>query len=176
MQYSRITALLLFVLFFPTLALAGADVGQVPTQVELKAKSGGRLDGTGWSSTEMKGKVFVLFYVDPDEKDLNNEASEALRKEEFPAENYQSVAVINMAATWLPNFAIASSLKDKQKQYPRTLYVKDLSKELVKAWGLTDNTSDVLVVGKDGRVIFRKDGKLASQEVGTLIKTVKDNL
>jgi len=55
------------------------------------------------------GKVYVLFYVDPDEKDTNNEASDALDREKFPSEKFQTVGIINMAATWLPNFAISSA-------------------------------------------------------------------
>ncbi len=58
-------------------AWAGLEMGQVPPKVELKDKLGGRLDGTPWSSHELKGKVHVIFYVDPDEKDINNYASEA---------------------------------------------------------------------------------------------------
>ena len=82
--------------------MAGAiELGQVPPKVELQENLGGRLDGTAWRSDELKGKVHVLFYVDPDEKDTNNEASEALDREKFPAEKFQSLAIINMAATWL---------------------------------------------------------------------------
>jgi YtfJ family uncharacterized protein len=157
-------------------AWAGAELGQVPPRVELKDKLGGRLDGTPWSSEELKSKVIVLFYVDPDEKDTNNETSEALDKEKFPGEKFQSVAIINMAATWLPNFAISSSLDEKQKRYPRTIYVRDYNKTLVKAWNLADDSSDVLAFDKEGRVIFRKDGKLTPEEIQNLLKVIKNNM
>ena len=116
-------------------AWAGMEMGQVPSKVELKQDLGGRLDGKPWSSDELKGKVHAIFYVDPDEKDTNNEASDALNKEKFPAAKFQSFGIINMAATWLPNFAISSSLEEKQKLYPTTIYVRDYKKVLVKAWG-----------------------------------------
>jgi predicted transcriptional regulator len=114
--------------------------------------------------------------VDPDEKDTNNAASEALDKEKFPAEKFQSVAVINMAATWLPNFAISMSVEEKQKRYPRTVYVRDYKKVLVNAWKIADDSSDILAFDKQGRLIFRKDGKLAAEDVQKLIQAVKDNL
>ncbi len=60
------------------------EIGEVPPKVELKGKLGGRLDGKPWSSEELQGKVHVLFYVDPDEKDTNNSASNAMDKENFP--------------------------------------------------------------------------------------------
>ena len=70
--------------------------------------------------------------VDPDESDLNNHVSEALKAEKFPLEKYGSIAIINMAATWLPNFALNMKLKSKQENYKNTVYVKDLQKILVQ--------------------------------------------
>jgi len=152
------------------------EIGEIPPRIELKEKLGGRLDGTPWSSDELQGKVHVLFYVDPDEKDTNNDASEALDKEKFPTDKFQSVGIINMAATWLPNFAISSALKDKQKRYPRTIYVRDYKKVLVNLWKIADDSSDVLAFDKKGRLIFRKDGKLTAEEIQSLIKVIRDHL
>lgn len=171
-----VLALLFVVSLVPAAAWAGAEMGQVPEKVELKENLGGRLDGKPWSSDELKGKVHVLFYVDPDEKDTNNEASEALDKEKFPREKFQSVAIINMAATFMPNFLISSSLKEKQEKYPRTLYLRDYKKVLVQQWKLADDSSDIVAFDKSGRVIFRKDGKLTPEEIQKLIKAIKDNL
>lgn len=75
-------------------------------EVSLEGKEGGRLDGTKWSSSEIKGKVFAFFYVDPDEKDLNEHVGQALKAENFPENLYGSLAVINMDATWLPNWIL----------------------------------------------------------------------
>ena len=155
---------------------AGIEIGEIPETVALENKQGGRLDGTPWSSAEMRGKVHVLFYVDPDLKDLNNDASEALKSEKFPRDKFQSIAIINMAATWLPNFAVSSALQKKQKRYPTTLYVRDYKKVLVKAWGITDDNSDVLAFDQQGRLIYRKDGKLDSEDIEELIGIVREHL
>jgi uncharacterized protein len=152
------------------------EVGEVPPKVELKDKLGGRLDGKPWSSDELQGKVHVIFYVDPDEKDTNNPASEALNKENFPTDKLQSFGIINMAATWKPNYFISSALEEKQKQYPKTIYVKDYKKVLVQAWKIADDSSDVLAFDKKGKVIFKKDGKLSAEDIQKLIKVIRDNL
>jgi len=157
-------------------ALAELVQGEIPKVVTLQEKLGGRLDGTPFSTEEFKDKVTVLFYVDPDEKDLNNEASEALKAEKFSLDKYQSYAIINMGATWLPNFAISSSLKEKQKIYTTTTYVRDYKKTLVKEWGLSDDNSDVLAFDQSGKLIFRKDGKLGQQEIQALISVIKANI
>jgi YtfJ family uncharacterized protein len=172
-----VTGLIFFsAVFLIHQATQAIEIGEIPPKVELKEKLGGRLDGTPWNSAELQGKVYVLFYVDPDEKDTNNEASDALDREKFPSDKFQSVGIINMAATWLPNFAISSGLKDKQKRYPRTIYVRDYKRVLVNAWKIADDSSNVMAFDKKGRLIFRKDGKLTSEEIQTLIQVIRDHL
>jgi hypothetical protein len=157
-------------------AAQAIEIGEIPPKVELRERLGGRLDGKPWSSEELQGKVHVLFYVDPDEKDTNNDASEALDREKFSSDKFQSVGIINMAATWLPNFAISSAIKDKQKRYPNTIYARDYKRVLVSAWKIADDSSNVLAFDKKGKLIFRKDGKLTAEEIQTLIKVIHDHL
>jgi YtfJ family uncharacterized protein len=168
----------IFISFFLVQYVSASDleIGKVPPTIELKEKMGGRLDGSPWSSDELKGKIHVLFYVDPDEKDLNNDASEALSDAEFSPDYFQSLAIINMAATWLPNFAISSSLKEKQKKYPNTLYLRDYKKVVVEKWGLADDNSDVVAFDRQGRLIFRKDGKLDESDIEELLNAIKSNI
>ena len=173
----RTLATMIFLMLFPTMVLAELPIGEIPPKVVLKDDLGGRLDGTQWSSEELvSGKVIVLFYVDPDESELNNHVSDALKAENYPKEKYGSIGMANMAATWLPNFAINMKLKSKQEQYKSTVYVKDLEKTLVKKWGLSDDNSDVAVFGKDGRVLYSVDGKFTDAQVKEIVKVVWDNL
>jgi len=173
----RTLATMIFLMLFPTMVLAELPIGEIPPKVVLKDDLGGRLDGTQWSSEELvSGKVIVLFYVDPDESELNNHVSDALKAENYPKEKYGSIGMANMAATWLPNFAINMKLKSKQEQYKSTVYVKDLEKTLVKKWGLSDDNSDVVVFDKDGRVLYSVDGKFTDTQVKEIVKVVWDNL
>ena len=165
----------LVLISFLGLALA-LEVGQVPKPILLEGESGGRTTGEAFSSKILKDKVHVLFYVDPDEKELNEHVSAALKEQGFDRDKFASVAVINMAATWLPNFAIASKLEAKQKKYPHTLYVKDLQSVLVKQWDLKDDSSNIVLFAKDERVLFIKKGKLNEDEVKELISTIKESL
>ncbi len=173
--FLKIIGIGLGVLLLNSLAQA-LEIGEVPPKVELKGNLGGRLDGKPWSSEELQGKVHAFFYVDPDEKDTNNLASEAIDKEKFPSDKFHSYGVINMAATWMPNFAISMALKEKQEKYPKTTYLRDYKKVLVKAWKIADDSSDVLVFDKKGKLIFIKEGKLSPVEVQKLIKAIRDNL
>ena len=154
----------------------GLVVGKKAPEVMLEGKNGGRVDGTAWKSSELTGKVHAVFYVDPDEQKINEHVEQALKKESFPLDRYDSVGVINMGATWIPNFLISNRLKAKQEEHSHTTYVKDETKTLVRAWGLKDNSYHILVFDKSGNVAWSKGGKLSSDEVTDLIATIRRNL
>jgi predicted transcriptional regulator len=94
----------------PPAAMTAPPVGEAPPKVVLSGADGGQVNGEAWSSGELIGKVHVMFYVDPDEKALNDHVSDALKKAAFPLDKFGSVAAINMKATWLPNSLIERSL------------------------------------------------------------------
>ena len=152
------------------------EVGKVPSSVTINGKDGGRTNGKAWNSSSLKGKVHIVFYVDPDEKDLNKALNQALKKETFDRSKFASVAIVNMAATWMPNVAIEAKLKSKQKEFSRTTYVRDRSKVLVKKWALADDNSDVLVFDKSGKLIYKKFGKLSKEEIAKVISLIKSNI
>ena len=154
----------------------GLVVGKKAPAIMLEGKHGGRVDGTAWKSGELTGKVHAVFYVDPDEQEINEHVEQALNKEAFPLDKYDSVAIVNMGATWIPNFLISKRLEAKQKQFTHTTFVKDQSKVLVRAWGLLDNSYHVLVFDKSGNVAWSKGGKLSSEDVSDLIATIRRNL
>jgi len=159
-----------------SMTLLALTTGEVPPKVVISEKNGGYLDGTAWNSSMLKNKLYVLFYVDPDEKDTNNKFSEALKAKHYDLNYFGTVAVINLAATWLPNVMIESKLKEKQKEYANTIYVKDKSKVLVKEWQLQDDNSDVLVFNKNGELIYSYSGQLDSSEITKVLSIIDRNL
>ena len=160
-----------------TLNLSALTLGEVPKAVTISDDNGGLVkDSSAWNSSSVKNKVFVMFYVDPDEKDLNNEFSAALKAKKYDRAKYGSLAIINLAATWKPNFVIESILKSKQEEFPDTIYVKDKNSVLVNEWQITDNNSDIIIFSKDGKVIFYKDGKMEASDIQTALKLIEENL
>jgi predicted transcriptional regulator len=152
------------------------ELGKVPSAVSIEGENGGKIDGTSWSSKMLKEKVHIVFYVDPDKKDLNQDLSNALKKRHFSRKKYGSVAIINLAATWMPNALIESKLKSKQKKFPDTTYVKDKKKVLVGKWNLADDNSDILIFNKKGKLIYKKFGKLSAKEISSVLALIEKNL
>ena len=167
--------MLLLPLLF-SLTLSAVEIGQTLPTVTLDEDKGGRVTGEAWSSSELQGKVHLLFYVDPDEKDLNNELSDAVKAAELDRSKFASVAVINMAATWKPNFAINSALKSKQEKFPHTIYVKDMDKHVVAAWDVADDNSDIILFDQTGKVLFYNEGKVEGEQINEVIKLIKENM
>jgi len=163
-------------LILASISLVALDIGTIPPTVKLDAQDGGRVDGKAWSSSSIKDKVFVLFYVDPDVKDRNQPFVDALHTIHLDHSKFGSIAVINLAATWKPNIVIEAILKAKQRKYPDTIYVKDKKKVLVKKWGLADDDSDVVVFDREGKVIFQKNGKLSNDEISRVLKLIKSKI
>jgi predicted transcriptional regulator len=157
-------------------SLMAVELGKVPIKATLSGENGGKIDGTAWNSNSLKGKVHILFYVDPDKKDLNKKLSSTLKKRHFSRKKYASVAIINLAATWMPNALIESKLKSKQKKFPDTTYVKDKKKVLVSKWKLADDNSDILIFNKRGKLIYKKFGKVTAKEIPAVIKLIEKNL
>jgi len=157
-------------------SIMAVETGKVPVPVTISGDKGGKTDGSAWNSSSLKGKVHIVFYVDPDKKDLNEALSQALKKRHFDRSKYGSVAIVNMAATWMPNVAIEAKLKNKQKEFPDTVYVRDRDKVLVKKWALADDNSDILIFNKKGVLIYKKFGKLSKAEISKVLSLIEKNL
>ena len=152
------------------------EVGKVPPKVVLNGDEGAKVDGNAWHSSMLKGKVYILFYVDPDERKTNDALTQVLKKRHFDRKKFASVAVINLAATWMPNILLESLLKKKQKEFPDTVYVKDKQKVLVKQWQLADDASDVLVFDTNGKLLYKKFGKLDDVEIAKVLDIIERHL
>ena len=172
----RLKTLLLSTLL--TLNLSALTVGEIPKNTTIDGENGGLVanEGEGWNSSSIKDKVLVMFYVDPDEKDTNNEFSAKLKAQEFDRSKFGSIAVINLAATWKPNFIIEGILKDKQEEFPNTIYVKDKNSILVDEWEIEDDASNILIFNKDSKLLFYKSGKMSTDEISTALTLIKENM
>lgn len=101
-------------------------------------------------------KVTLLFYTDPDVKDVNDPLSDAVRAKKFASDKFAGIGVANCKETWIPNSAILMKSRQKEKQFPGSVVLLDENQTIKKAWSLADcdGKGVVLVVGKDLRIKF----------------------
>ncbi|MFW5781526.1 MAG: hypothetical protein ACOCXD_03065, partial [Bacteroidota bacterium] len=63
-------------------------------------------------------KVVMILYTDPDEKDVNDPLSNAVKAKKFPDAAYQGIGIANCKDTWIPDAAIRMKARQKQEQFP----------------------------------------------------------
>ena len=167
----------LFITALLTLSAWAITVGEVPSNTSISGDNGGLAkDGAKWSSSSIKDKVYVMFYIDPDEKSVNEHFSKALKAKKYDRSGYGSIAIVNLGATWKPNFVIENILKSKQEEFPDTIYVKDKEKVLVDAWGIEDDASNILIFSKDSKVLFYKSGKMEEADIKKAFSIIESNI
>lgn len=168
---------ILLLLTILTLNLFAISLDKVPNNITIEGDNGGYAeDGSSWNSSTIKDKVYVMFYVDPDERTTNEHFSQMLKAKKYDKRNSGSIAIINMAATWKPNIIIEKLLKSKQKEFPDTIYIKDKKSVLVNNWGLDDDASNILIFSKDSKLLFYKSGKMSNKDMKKAFKLIEENL
>ena len=134
------------------------QLGKIPTAFILDGENGETVSGKPWNSKMLKNKIHVLFYISPDKKDENESFFKKLSFKAYNKNLYASIAIVNLKGTWLPNFAIEKMMEKQQEKYPETLYIKDKNKYLIKKWELSDNSSNIIIFNKIGKIIYLNKG------------------
>jgi len=143
-------------------------------EIVLEGEQGGLVQGNSrWSSRSMDGQLQFVIYVDPDDHTLNDELIDQLRAQKYSKEQLASTAIINLAASWKPNAIILSILRGKQNEFPNTTYVFDRHQAVAKAWELPKEGYQVMLLDRDGTVLFEKAGKLQKKEIESFLDLVR---
>ena len=115
-----------------------------------------------------------MFYVDPDAHNLNDHVGLALKTHGYKKGELDSIVVVNLAATWIPNAIIDSRLQEKQREFPNTLYLRDQKKIIVDEWGFDDDSNVVALLNKDGSLAFYRSGRLSDDDVKLLLSLIDE--
>jgi len=162
-----VKTLLLFWVAF-SVALMAIPLGQPLPSVTLSGKNGGFADGKAWRSQTLVGSKHLIIYMDPDKRKNITPLMEALSRS--TSKTFSTVAIVNLAATWMPNRVLISKLNKQKAKMKRTEYVFDKKRVLVSKWGLPDDDTTVIVADAAGKVLYAKSGKLTDTDVSTILK------
>ncbi len=127
------------------------------------------------ASPEFQGKVLSVFYVDPDEKDLNAHVAEVLLKEPDLERNvrYTHLEIRNLKASKMPNFLIKSVVKNKQEKTGAVILLDD-TYTVLKKWGLKNHTSSLVILDKERICRYVYNGKLPRAEVDKVLQIIRE--
>ncbi|WP_311790354.1 MULTISPECIES: YtfJ family protein [Pantoea] len=121
-----------------------------------------------WSSQSLTGKVRMVIHVAGrlSAKEQNAPLIAAIQQANFPRSRFQTTTIVNTDDA-IPGSAIfvERSIRSSKHDAPWQDFVIDSSGVAQNSWQLTPHGSAVVLLDRQGRVRFAKDGALTPQEV-----------
>lgn len=125
-----------------------------------------------WNSAQLPGKVRVVQHLAgrSSAKEKNDALIEAIKAAGLPHDRYQTTTIVNTDDA-IPGSGmfVHSSLENNKKMFPWSQIVVDDKGIVRNAWQLDKASSAIIVLDKEGRVKFVKDGALTQTEVQQVI-------
>jgi predicted transcriptional regulator len=149
-------------------AARAAEVGELVPNVELRDGADKRA-----AIPDLGAKVLAVFYTDADVKDMNDPLADAIKARKPDEQRYRGMGIVNLADSKAPNFLIRRAVREKIEKYKSTI-LTDPDRLLAKAWKLGDcnNTSVVVVLGRDGRVAHVQRGPIRGDDIGKIVELI----
>ena len=180
-------------------AVAGVVVGSRLPDVQIQNRglmvprthvAGGRmvLDAKDmtyrpWSLKESNGCVRTIYHlaarigIDEVNKPYIDAIIAAALPEKLPDGAYKTVTILNFSdALWGTHGLGSSRLEGSQRETPWAIFVADELGVASKAWGLQLKQSAVIVLDKDGTVLFFKEGALSQEEIQKTVRLIQEHL
>ena len=150
---------------------------QLPPLLEIKSRGevqllAGKIRYTPWNSESLYGKVRTIIHLAgrSDAFQLNQELIGALQQQAFDTAQYQTTTIINLKdAAWGTGTIMCSRIEQAKKEDSNASFVIDEKGAALKAWGLSRDSSAVILLDEYGEIIYGKDGVLGKSEVKYVI-------
>jgi len=71
---------------------------------------------------------------------------------------------------------VVGQVVKNKKRYHGSSMVLDEKGQVRQAWQLQPNSSSIIVVGRDGEVLFAKDGQMTAEEVSATIRLIESKV
>lgn len=192
-------AAILWLALVPTAVFAGLQVGKKLPDVAVQAGGilvprckvvNGRmvleqkeLTRRPWHSKETEGRIETVYHLAARMgiDDLNKPFIDALiaaKLPEFtPDGAYKTTTVLNLDdALWGTTGLGRSRLEGSQRDFPHAFHVLDEKGVARAAWDLKSKSSAVIVLDRDGTVLFFKEGKLNAEEISRALGIIRGKL
>ncbi|MCW9709304.1 YtfJ family protein [Avibacterium sp. 21-586] len=129
-----------------------------------------------WQASQLKGKVRVLQHIAGRSavKEKNLPLMEAIKKQKFNSELYQTTNIINSDdAIFGTGAFVVSSVKEAKVQNPYSQVVLDEKGMVKNTWHLKEKESLIIVLDRNGKVKFVQEGKLSSEQIQQIIRLIQ---
>lgn len=157
-----------------TLMAAAAAAQDLPRKVQNVEVLD--LDGKPVRLPRFGEKNLLIFYVDPDRHKQNEEFTlDMERNHRVEGDNLYGFGIMNLKdAPMIPN-GMARSMAKKRTAENGATVLADQERILSRAWGLGDcnNQFVLLLVSKEGELVFLRKGVLSKEDIAAFYKAVE---
>ncbi len=125
--------------------------------------------------------VTMIIYADPDHYRQNEYFVDRIKKYIFPLDEFCGYGVVNLKDSYLPTFMlriILRTIRSRSEAESKALILTDPDLRLAKAWQLGDCNNQVVVIllDKDGRLLYWKAGALNEEETTHFIALITSRI
>ncbi|MCK4534245.1 MAG: hypothetical protein KAT81_01865 [Syntrophobacterales bacterium] len=158
-------------------SVSGAIAGDLKVGDKASDWSLADADGKLFTMQTWAGKVLLVNYNDPDESDLNEHFTDAMKKAKddglLKDATYKGIGIADCKASWKPDALIKIIGGKKAKKY-NTVILFDYDASLRNAWGLEEDSANAILLDKNGvcRAIVR--GRVPDDQVAVLVQLAVD--
>ena len=169
----KVWCAVLLVLFWVVPAAAGGlQVGDRASDWSLPDA-----DDRQYTMQDWEGKVLLINYNDPDEKDTNDHLNDAIKAKVqagiLKESAFKGIGIADCKASWKPDSLIRAFGAAAAEKY-KTVILFDYNASLREAWGLTDNSANVILLDTDRvcRAVIR--GRVPDDQVARFVQLAID--
>ena len=132
-----------------------------------------------WNSAQLLGKIRLIQHIAgrSSAKALNAPLIEAIKAAHFPHDKYQTTTIINLddALFGTSSFVLSSVEKSKQ-EFPWSSFVLDADGLVQQKWELATDSSAIILLNPQGKILFVKDGQLTDAEMSQVLALIRSQL
>ena len=137
------------------------------------------LSTRNWQLSDGLGKVRLVQHIArrSSAKELNAPLIEAIKAAKLPRNHYQTVTIINVNdALFGTSSFVRSSAQSSKREFPWSSIVVDNKGVVARDWQLTAKSSAIILLNKEGMILFAKEGALTREQVKDVMTLIQSAL
>lgn len=149
----------------------------------MKFKDGTEIKYEAFNSDDLTGKIRTVYYMAARTgiEDINQPYIDALiaaKLPEFtPDGDYKTTTILNTDdAMWGTSGVASRRFEDSQERNAYAYYVNDSEGLGLKKWGLKKKGTAIIVLDRDGKVLYFKDGEMSTDEIASTVALIEKHL
>ena len=130
-----------------------------------------------WTSSTLPRKVRIVHHLAgrTSAKEKNQAMIDAIKASHFNPVKYQTTTIINADDAIVGTGMFVKSSAEKGKvENPHSQVVLDDKSAVKNAWALNAKESAIIVLDKNGKVKFVKEGQLSASDIQTVLSLVRE--